>query len=82
MQIVSSSHPNQPPRINLGWRNRLFGAKAAQTGGIIRRKRRDADREIGRAALMDEVQRRGFHLLECGDQYVIICHGGELRVLC
>lgn len=71
-----------PAPHNPGWRNRLFGAKAAQSGGVIRRKKRDVHREIGYAALVAEVQARGFHLIECGDQYLIICHDGQMRVIC
>jgi hypothetical protein len=32
--------------------------------------------------LKHEVKRRGFHLLRTGDQYVILCHTGELRIIC
>ena len=29
-----------------------------------------------------EVRARGFHLIECGSQLVVICHPGGLRVVC
>lgn len=82
MQPVVRPFSSLPAPANPGWRNRLFGAKAAQTGGVIRRKKRDVLREIGFDALVAEVQARGFHLLECGDQYVIICNPGRLRLIC
>ena len=75
-----SSSPDVIP--NRCWQARLFGAKSVQTGGVVRRKIRDVHREIGRDALIAEVKARGFHLLECGDQYVIICNSGQLRVVC
>ncbi len=68
--------------INHGFTRKMFGAKAAQTGGIVRRSKRDVHREIGLPHLMAEVERRGFHLIESGDQYVIICHPGHIRILC
>ncbi|SNR34729.1 hypothetical protein SAMN06265370_102299 [Puniceibacterium sediminis] len=64
------------------WMNRIFSARAAQTGGVVRRKMRDVHREIGRDVFIAEVQRRGFHLIACGDQYVVICHEGHMRVIC
>lgn len=67
---------------NRCWQARIFGAKSVQAGGVVRRKIRDVHREIGREALIAEVKARGFHLLECGDQYVIICNSGQLRVVC
>lgn len=81
MQIVRHT-PAAPVPINLAWSERLFRAKAAQTGGVVRRKIRDVHREVGRDAFIAEVQRRGFHLVECGDQYLVICHPGQLRILC
>lgn len=80
-QTLAQSHTRTAP-LNRGWTKRLFNAKAAQTGGVIRRNKRDVHREMGYAALVTEVQARGFHLLECGDQYLIICHNGTLRLIC
>jgi hypothetical protein len=70
-----------PPR-NPVWRERIFTAKAAANGGIIRRAVRNVEREIGREALELEVRRRGYHLIECGGQFLIICNPGHLRVIC
>ena len=60
----------------------MFGAKAALRGGIIRRAVRDVEREIGREAFFGEVRRRGFHLVECGNQFIIICNDGQMKVHC
>ena len=73
---------DQDRPVNHAWMRRIFSAKAAQTGGVVRRKMRDVHREVGREAFVAEIQRRGFHLLTCGDQYLIICHDGHLRVIC
>ena len=61
-------------------RKEIFDAKSARKGGIVRRAVRDVDREIGRAAFVAEVSRRGFHLIECGGQYIVICNAGQLVV--
>ncbi len=64
------------------WINHLFSAKAAMSGGVIRRNIGWVEAEVGRRALTEEVQRRGFHMIECGGQFVIICNRGGLRVVC
>ena len=51
-------------------------------GGVIRRALRDVEREVGRDALEAEVRARGFHLVECGGQLIVICNTGRLQVLC
>ncbi len=66
----------------MAWMARIFAARAAQAGGVVRRKIKDVHREVGREAFVAEVQKRGFHLIVCGDQYVVICHDGNLRVIC
>jgi hypothetical protein len=67
---------------NEAWLRRLFAAKAARNGGVLRRAVRDVEREVGRDALAAEVRARGFHLIECGGQFVIICNPGHMRVIC
>lgn len=63
------------------WLRNLFAAKAAQDGGVIRRKRTDVDRMVGRRAFIAEMRRRGFGVVENGNQYVIFCNREELRRL-
>lgn len=58
----------------------LFSAKAARSGGIVRRAVRDVEREVGREAMIAEAERRGFHLLECAGQFIIICASDHLTV--
>ena len=63
-----------------GWLDQMFSAKAVQSGGVIRRSVATVEREIGRELLLEEVERRGFHLIECGGQMVVICNGGRIRI--
>ncbi|MDP5086047.1 MAG: hypothetical protein NWQ23_11545 [Yoonia sp.] len=79
MQIVHASTVRHP-LANPSWCARIFDAKAARSGGIVRRAVRDVEREIGRAAFVTEVSRRGFHLVECGGQFIVICNPGQLIV--
>jgi hypothetical protein len=64
------------------WLDQVFKAKSATQGGIVRRNIRDVDRKIGRERLELEVRRRGFHMIECGGQFIIICTRQHLRVIC
>ncbi|THD82869.1 hypothetical protein E7811_11980 [Aliigemmobacter aestuarii] len=74
--------PFGPAPTNPGWAAALFDSRAARKGGILRRAVRDVDREIGRAAFLDEVRKRGFHCLECAGQFIIICNAGQIRIVC
>ena len=71
-----------PRPLGQDWLDQIFRAKAAQAGGVVRRKVRDVEREVGREALELAVRRRGFHLLECGADFVILCSSDPVRVIC
>ncbi|CAM4099559.1 hypothetical protein PARU111607_04335 [Palleronia rufa] len=60
----------------------MFSAKAVSRGGVVRRSVVWADEQIGRDRLIREVQARGFHMIRCGGQYVVICNRGFIEVVC
>lgn len=62
------------------WIERIFAAKAAE-GQVVRRNIDWVAREIGIPRFMDEVRGRGFHLIQTADQFVVVCHAGEIRLL-
>ena len=64
------------------WFDQVFSAKAVSKGGVIRRSKADVDRKIGRDRLELEVRKRGFHLVEAGNQFLIICDRGDIRLIC
>ncbi|SLN39428.1 hypothetical protein AQS8620_01469 [Aquimixticola soesokkakensis] len=64
------------------WVDQIFDARAAHIGGVVRRAKRDVDREIGRDRLELECRRRGFHLVTCGAQYVIFCTQDPVEIIC
>ena len=72
----------RPPMPNPSWCTAMFGAKSALRGGVIRRAVRDVEHEIGRDAFMHEARARGFHLVECGGQFIVICNDGQIKVHC
>jgi hypothetical protein len=48
----------------------------------VRRSLRDVEREIGYGRLELEVRRRGYHMVQSGDQIVIFCTSEPLRIIC
>jgi hypothetical protein len=37
---------------------------------------------MGRLAFETEVRRLGYHLIECGQHYIVICTPDRLKVIC
>jgi hypothetical protein len=60
----------------------VFAAKAATKGGIVRRAVLYVESEIGKATFVREVRGRGFHLIESGGQYIVICTTGQMQIIC
>ena len=57
----------------------LFDSKAARDGAVVRRKVRDVERLVGRAAFLAELKRRGFTVVENAGQFVIFCNSEPVR---
>jgi hypothetical protein len=55
------------------WIRLIFSAQAAK-GGVVRRSIAWVDREVGRDRFVDEVRRRGFHLLQTANQFIVVCN--------
>jgi len=60
--------------------NRIFEAKAAKSGGIVRRKIANIKKFASIPHLVKEVEARGFHLIETEDQFVIFCNSGDFKL--
>lgn len=63
------------------WLRNVFSAKAVGRGGVIHRSARDVERVVGRDAFLREVQRRGFTLVENGEQLVVFCNRDPVRLV-
>lgn len=73
------------PPVNLApekWIATIFSAKAVANGGVVRRAVAWVEREVGRERMVAEVRRRGYHMIESGGQFIVICNGGGVRVIC
>lgn len=60
----------------------VFRAGQADMGGVVRRNVADVERYVGITRFVDECRRRRFHVIETGDQLVVLCHEGALVILC
>ena len=65
----------------VAWLEKLFSVKSAEEGGVVRRSVRSVERDIGREVLAEAARARGFHLVECGGQFIVICNPGLLKVV-
>ena len=63
------------------WLRQLFSAQAARDVGVVRRKVRDVERILGRAAFERELRRRGYRAVESFGQFVIFCNRAPVRLI-
>lgn len=61
------------------WVDQIFRAAAAD-GGVVRRARVDVDKYASLGDVIREAEARGFHVIETGDQVVVLCHTGRLVI--
>ncbi len=47
---------------------------------MIRRNRRWVEAEIGLSRFEQTLRTRGFHVIEAGQQLVVICHSGPITL--
>lgn len=72
----------RPPRPSEHWLQQIFDAKSARRGGVVRRKIRDIEQNIGLGPFRSELKRRGYHAIENGDQVVIFCNNQPIHLIC
>ena len=64
------------------WVLQIFDADQAKTGGVVRRARADVERFGSMAEIVGHARSQGFHVIETGDQVVVLCNVGELTIHC
>ncbi|WP_159042098.1 hypothetical protein VM636_15155 [Streptomyces sp. SCSIO 75703] len=64
------------------WVDQIFRAAQASQGGVVRRSIYDVERFGALEEIIKIARERHFHVLETGDQVVILCNEGELRIHC
>ncbi len=64
------------------WIDQLFDAAIVKKDGLVRRKVADVKKYASEKELVAEVKKRGFHLVETGKQYVVLCNVGAMKIWC
>jgi len=64
------------------WIEQIFNASQARYQGVVRRSVQSVERYSSVADLVAAARARGFHVIETGDQLVVLCHPGELVIHC
>jgi hypothetical protein len=64
------------------WLEQIFEAKIVKKEGIVRRKKSDVHYYSSLEELLEYVQENGWHLIETGNQYVVLCHTGAMKIHC
>jgi len=64
------------------WTRKWFSANQANNGGIIRRNRKNVEKYSNLNVVIAEAKKRGWHVIETGNQIVLLCHEGELVIHC
>jgi len=64
------------------WLEQIFRAGQVEKGGVVRRARGDVERCASLEELVEVARERRFHVLETGDQVVVLCHEGNLTIHC
>ena len=51
------------------------------TGGVVRRNKNWIEREIGMDRFIAEAKSRRFHLVDAGQQMIVICNQAPVKLL-
>jgi hypothetical protein len=66
----------------MAWIDNLFDAKIVKKEGIVRRNKSDVRFYSSFDELLEQVRERGYHLIETGNQYVVLCNKGAITIHC
>ena len=64
------------------WMEQVFGAKIVYKEGIVRRKRSDVRKHASLTEFLSYIRAQKYHLIETGDQYIVICNSGAIKIHC
>jgi hypothetical protein len=64
------------------WLKQIFKADIVRKDGIVRRKKSDVKKYASYGALLRMVKRYDFHLISTGEQYIVVCNKGSLKIHC
>ena len=64
------------------WIEQVFSAASAKNGNVVRRKTQSVETAASVQELIQEARNKGFHVIEFGDQIVVLCADDPIRIHC
>lgn len=62
------------------WVEQIFSADAVAKGEVVRRNLADVIKYASVEELLAEVRSRNYHLIQTGDQLMIVCNSGVIQI--
>jgi hypothetical protein len=63
------------------WIAQIFESKIAKSGGVVRRRLSSIDQFASRTQLQQECKKRGYHIVEHGNQWLIFCDKAMVKIV-
>jgi len=63
------------------WVRQIFQSHIAKRGGVVRRKITSIDKFASRAEVKPECTTRGYHIVQHGDQWLVFCDKGSVKII-
>lgn len=64
------------------WVDQVFSAAQSRNGGVVRRSLNDVEHFNAYDEIVRRARNKGWHVIETGDQLVVLCHPGDLTIVC
>jgi len=62
------------------WIKQIFDAKIVKKQGMARRNKKDVQKYASIDELLQEADKRNWHVIENGNQYIILCNKGSVTI--
>ena len=63
------------------WVRQRFESQIAKRGGVVRRKITSIDKFASRAEVKAECAKRGYHIVQHGDQWLVFCDKASAKII-
>lgn len=63
------------------WIDQILESQIAERGDVVRRKISSIDKEASQAEVKQECAKRGYHIVQPGDQWLIFCDKASVKII-
>jgi hypothetical protein len=64
------------------WVEQIFSARIVGDGGVVRRSISDVNQNNALEEIIEIAKENDFHVIETGEQVIILCNPGYMKVHC